>query len=191
LVALCQYLIIPSPWANAAFYRWFVAHTELPNRTAVSFTGQPGDIWYIFILNALLVYVGMAHPFLPLVTIPLSMLFYVIIMRWFFANLAWEGQTGRLTFTGGFWGMLGWTLFLAVAFLSIIGWGWVMSAWMRWMCRHIEGTGKRLSFVAGGWSVLWRIWVFSLACVLIIPIPWVLRWYVRWMVSQLHLSERV
>jgi hypothetical protein len=191
LVALCQYLVIPSPWANTAFYRWFVAHSEPPSGPAVTFTGMPGDIWYIFILNALCAYAGAVHPALPLITIPLSILFNLIIIRWFFANLAWEGQSARLVFTGGYWALLGWFLFTALAFLSIIGWAWVMTATLRWLCRHVEGSGKKLSFVGGGWSLLWRTWVFTLTCILIIPIPWMLRWYVRWMVSQFHLSERV
>jgi len=191
LVVIGQYLVIPSPWTTTAFYRWFIAHIELPNRVPVAFTGKGGDIWYIFMLSALCVYAGLLHPLLPLITVPLSVLFYVIILRWFFTNLTWEGQATRLTFTGGFWPLLGWFLFMAAAMITIIGWAWVLTATLRWMCRHIEGTNKRLSFVGGGWSLLWRIWVASLASAFIIPIPWMLRWYMRWLVSQFHLSDRL
>src|SRR4051812_13244054 len=37
LVAICQFLIIPSPWAVTAFYRWFVARIQVPNGKQVTF----------------------------------------------------------------------------------------------------------------------------------------------------------
>ena len=190
LVTICQYLVIPTPWVNTAFYVWLTSKYAMPNGKQVSFVGKPGDIWYVFILLALLGYVGLIHDGLQLIVFPVSALFYLMIMRWFFGNLVWEGQTERLRFTGGYWGILGWGLFTAVAMISIIGWAWVFTASMRWICRHVEGSGTRLSFVGGGWSVLWRIWVFALACIFIIPIPWMIAWYVRWITSQFCLSKR-
>jgi len=127
---------------------------------------------------------------LQLLALPLSVLFYLMIMRWVFGNLVWEGQSERLRFTGGYWGMLGWWLFIVLAMISLIGWAWVFTAMMRWTCRHVEGTDTRLSFVAGGWSVLWRIWVLGLVCIFIIPIPWIMAWYVRWFTAQFCLSRR-
>ena len=190
LVVICQYLVIPSPWVTTAYYRWFIGKIAVPNGKQVSFAGQPGDIWYVFILLALLGYVGFIHDGLQLLVLPLSVLFYLLIMRWVFANLVWEGQSERLRFTGGYWGLLGWWLFIVLAMISLIGWAWVFTAMMRWTCRHVEGTDTRLSFVAGGWSVLWRIWVLGLVCIFIIPIPWIMAWYVRWFTSQFCLSRR-
>ena len=61
LLVIGQVLVIPSPWTTTSFYRWFVGELRLPNGKAVSFTGQPGDIWYIFMLSALCGLAGAAH----------------------------------------------------------------------------------------------------------------------------------
>jgi hypothetical protein len=190
LIGICQYLVIPAPWANTSFYRWFVHHLALPNNKPVGFAGKPGDIWYIFILLALCAYSGTIHWALQLITLPLSVLFSWIIMRWLFANLIWPDRTAPLQFTGGFWGLLGWSLLAGLSFITIIGWAWIMTATLRWICRHIEGSSKQLIFVASGWSMLWRTLLFSLSCALLIPIPWTLRWYVRWTMAQFHLTAR-
>jgi hypothetical protein len=191
LVAICQILVIPSPWANTSYYRWFVEHTRLPIAKQAVFTGQPLDIWYIFILNALCGWAGTTHNPLALLAIPLNVLFTLLILRWFFTNLSWEGREEPLRFTGGYWPLLGWFALLWVSIITIIGWAWVTTAMNRWICRHIEGSSQELSFVASGWGMLWRTILFGVACALIIPIPWVLRWYVAWMISQFHLGDRV
>lgn len=191
LVALCQLLVIPSPWANAGFYRWFVTTLVLPNRKRVAFTGRGGDIWYIFMLGALCGLLGAVHFAAQLLLLPLSVLFYRIIMRWFFAGLIWHGQREPLRFTGGYWAFLGWQAFLLVSLISIIGWAWVFTAMTRWICRHVEGSSKKLSFVGSGWAVLWRSVVLTITCIFIIPIPWMMQWYTRWVISQLCLSDRV
>lgn len=191
LVAIGQIFVIPSPWTGAAFYRWFVGTIELPNRKKVVFVGRGGDIWYAFMLAALCSLVGAAGFIVQLLLMPLTVLFYRIIVRWFFANLTWEGQRQPLQFIGGYWPFLGWQAFMTVSMISIIGWAWVFTAMTRWMCRNVVGSSKKLSFVGTGWSVLWRSVVFVLACIFIIPIPWMMRWYARWFVSQLCLSDRV
>jgi GYF domain 2 len=190
VVLIAQLTIIPAPWVLPSFYRWFVDRIELPGGQRMTFHGKPGDIWYIFILNALLGYVGYIHNALQLLVLPLSLFFLLIILRWFLQNLAWEGQATTLTFTGGYWRMLGWYLLLIVSIITIIGWAWVYAAWIRWMCRHVEGSNRQLAFTAGGWSLLWRFIVFFLSCLVIIPIPWSLHWITRWFVSQLALVER-
>ncbi len=190
LVAIGQFLVIPSPWTTTSYYRWFVEQIRLPHSKQVTFTGQPGDIWYIFILNALCGYGGFIHIGVQLLVMPLSVFFYLIILRWFFANLMWEGRSVPQQFTGSYWGLLGWSVLTWLAMFTIIGWAWAMTATLRWLCRHIEGSGMELSFVASGWSLLWRTFVFSLVSVFIIPIPWIMRWYFAWMVSQFCLGER-
>ena len=74
--------------------------------------------------------------------------------------------------------------------ITIIGWAWVITAWMRWICRNIEGTRREMVFNASGLEVLWRTIVFAIGCVFMIPIPWVMRWYASWYVSQFALVER-
>jgi hypothetical protein len=152
-------------------YRWFVHHLALPNGKTVGFAGKPGDIWYVFILLAACAYAGTVHWALQLLVFPATILFYWLIMRWFWPNVTWPGRAAPLAFIGSYWGLLGWTLLTALAFITIIGWAWVMTATFRWVCRHIEGSSKKLVFVASGWSMLWRTLLFGVLCVLIIPIP--------------------
>lgn len=190
LVVIGSLLVIPTPWVMTSFYRWFVPQLELPNGKRVTFAGNAGDIWYIFMLAALLGYAGLIHQGLPFLLIPLNALFNFMIVRWLIGNLRWDGQSEPLRFVGSYWGLLGWLALLWVSVLSIIGWAWVTTAMTRWMCRNIEGSGEQLSFVASGWGVLWRFVVFTIACIFIIPIPWMLAWLTRWMISQLHLSPR-
>ena len=109
LVMIGQIFVIPSPWTSTAFYRWFVEHIRLPNGKAVAFTGKPGDIWYIFMLSALCGFGGAVHEAAPLLLIPLTALFTLIILRWLFANIIWEGRRAPLQFTGTYWQMLGWS----------------------------------------------------------------------------------
>ena len=189
VIVIAQISVIPMPWVMTSFYAWFVAHIELPGGQRLAFTGRPGDIWYIFILDALLGYLGLVGHGVDIVVVPLKVLFMLIIARWFFRNLAWEGQTGQLAFTGGYWPWLGWYVLTILSVLTIIGWAWAATAWIRWMCRHVEGSARKLTFTAGGWSFLWRSVVFFLSCVLLVPIPWTLCWYTRWLVSQCALES--
>jgi hypothetical protein len=189
LVIIGQMFIIPAPWVMTSFYRWFVDRIELPGGQRVAFTGKPGDIWYIFILNALCSYLGLIGHYISLLTLPLTVLFIVIITRWVCRNLAWEGQADPLTFTGGYWPMLGWYVLLILSMISIVGWAWVTAAWTRWLCRRVEGSARKLVFNGSGWGILWRTFLFVLSCIPLIPIPWTLHWYTRWFVSQLGLAH--
>jgi GYF domain 2 len=182
--------VIPLPWLAPIFMRWFVERISVPGGRMVSFVGKPGDIWWVFILYALCGLGGYVHGSLPLLFIPLQILFGLLITRWFFANLVWEGQDAQLRFTGGYWPMLGWALFIVVSVISIIGWAWVITACGRWFCRHVEGSSRQLVFTATGWGYLWRAVVFVITSIFLIPIPWMLRWFMGWVVSQYSLVER-
>jgi hypothetical protein len=190
VVGISELAVIPLPWMATIFLRWFVDQVELPRQQRVGFAGKPEDIWWAFILYALCAVAGVAHAAVQLVAIPLSAFLILVITRWFFANLVWEGQTAPLRFTGGYWPLLGWTLLLPLSILSIVGWAWVSTAWARWMCRHVEGSHRELVFNASGWSYLWRMLVVVLTSIFLVPIPWTLRWFTRWAVSQLALVER-
>ena len=191
LVLISDIVIIPLPWVMPAFYRWFIERIRLPNGKAVSFSGKPGDIWYIFILSALCGWLGQVHYAVPLLIIPLTSWFSLIILRWVFANIIWEGRRTPLQFTGTYWQLLGWTLLSIVSIITIIGWAWVFTAMGRWVARNVQGSSMQLSFEASGWSQLWRAVLFFLSCILLIPIPWTFRWYTRWLISQFHLTSRV
>jgi hypothetical protein len=188
LLVLAQIVIIPIPWVATSFMRWFIEHLELPGGQRASFTGKPGDIWYILILNALCGYIGLIHQGLQLLAIPLSALFSWLILRWVVNNIVWDGRTQPLTFTGGYLPMLGWMVLLPLSVITIVGWAWVTTAWMRWTCGHVEGGSRHLYFIATGWGYLWRTFVMVFACAFIIPIPWIVHWYTRWIVSQVALA---
>jgi len=188
VVVLAQLLIVPAPWAITSFYRWFVEHLHVPGHQGVAFAGRPEDIWYIFMLNALLGYVGLIHHYLQFAAFFLGPLFVLIIARWFIRNLIWDGQTAPLRFTAGYWPLLGWNVLLIISIFSIIGWAWVGTAWARWACRRVEGGAQPLVCTMSGWGLLWRSLVFGLSCIFIIPIPWSLHWFTRWMVSQFALG---
>jgi hypothetical protein len=190
VVAIAQITIIPAPWVLPSFYKWFVERIDFPGQQRVSFAGKPGDIWYIFILNALTGYAGLIHNGLQLLVLPLTVLFLFIIVRWFLRNLVWDGQAMALNFTGSYWPMLGWYLLLLVSFISIVGWAWVATAWTRWMCSKITGSERQLVFTASGGGYLWRTLVLVVTCIFIIPIPWMMCWFTRWLISQFALVER-
>jgi uncharacterized membrane protein YccF (DUF307 family) len=208
LVGLSQVVIIPTPWVLPWFYKWFIEHLELPGQQRASFTGKFPDIWYIFVLYALVAFYGgsvfdyvflylplplffwdIAGYLLPLIRAGLSVLLLFLILKWAVQNVVWEGQSAPLTFTGTYWPLLGWYLLTIVSVITIVGWAWVQAAWTRWMCRHLEGGNRQLVFTAGGWDILWRTVLFALSCIVIIPIPWTLHWFTRWYVSQFALSN--
>lgn len=186
-------LVIPAPWVAASFYGWMISRIHVPGRGQLGFTGKPLDIWYVFIGLALMTYVGGATdiPYLSYLLFPLQAYLSWMTVRWVTANITSEGQPLQLSFEGSPWVYIGWYLLLAVSIITIIGWAWVITAWMRWMCANIAGTRRAISFNASGLEMLWRTLVFSLASVLIIPIPWMIRWYGRWYVSQFSASERL
>ena len=113
-----------------------------------------------------------------------------MIVRWAVSRLASNSQPLPIRFEGSPLIYFGWYLFTIVSAISIIGWAWVLTAWMRWICRNIAGTRREIVFNGSGLDVLWRTIVFGIGCVFIIPIPWVFRWYSQWFVSQFALVQR-
>jgi hypothetical protein len=183
-------LVIPAPWAATAFYRWFIPHLQVSQRPNLGFTGNPGDIWYVHMLLALIAYAGLANvDYLVYVLIPVQGFLSWMVLRWVVANISSNGRRLPLRFTGESWKYVGWYLLLYISFITIVGWAWVTTAWMRWNCANIAGARRPVVFVASGWEVLWRTLVFTVLCALIIPLPWALGWYARWYMSQFELVE--
>lgn len=184
-------LVIPAPWTATSFYRWFIERLRVPQRPDLGFTGKPGDIWYVFVIQGLCSYAGFRDAsYLPLIVIPLQAFLSWMTIRWIVANIVSQGRHLPLTFAGSPWTYLGWYLLLYVSVITIIGWAWVTTAWIRWICRNVTGTRRIILFDASGWQILWRTLVFALAAAFIIPIPWAMGWYARWYVSQFVLVER-
>ncbi len=190
LLAIGYFFVIPAPWTGTGFYRWIASRIAVPGRPNLAFTGQPGDIWYAFVATGLMIYVQAYDNRLELILVPVSAFLAWILIRWLAGNLSSNGQRLPITFNGSAVTYIGWQLLMYVSLITIIGWAWVVSAWMRWICRNIGGTRREVVFNGTGLEVLWRTVVFVIGCIFIIPIPWLLRWYTNWYVSQFALLER-
>jgi hypothetical protein len=184
-------LVIPAPWTSTSFYRWMASCIRVPGRPNFAFNGQPMDIWYVFIVIGLMSYAGLSgRNWVHLVVIPLQGYLSWMVARWVVANLSSNGQQLPVSFTGSALTYVGWNVLMYLSMITIIGWAWVITAWMRWNCRNVSGTRREIVFNATGLGMLWRTVLFALGCGFLIPIPWVLRWYTGWYVSQFALVER-
>jgi hypothetical protein len=183
-------LVIPAPWAGTYLYRWAVSRLHVPGRPNLAFTGQVGDLWWVFVLMGLSGYAGLYGDFLQLLMIPLQGFLSWTLLRWLASRLTSNGQPLPFAFNGSLLTFIGWQILFVVSFITFIGWAWVATAWMRWICSNVEGTRREIVFKASGLDILWRTIVFAIACVFIIPIPWVMRWFAQWYVSQFELVER-
>ena len=184
-------LVIPAPWAATSFYRWMVSRLRVPRRPNLAFTGEVGDIWYVFVATGLISYAGFSGVwYLSYALIPVQALLAWMTVGWIAANLASNGERLPIVFRGSAWVYVGWHLLTFLSVITVIGWAWVITAWMRWICRNVAGTRREIVFSGTGWQVLWRTVLFGLGCALLIPIPWVIRWYAAWYVSRFALVER-
>ncbi|MGP8231426.1 MAG: GYF domain-containing protein [Methylovirgula sp.] len=199
LAAIGTLLVIPAPWAMTSFYKWFIEHLRVPQIPALGFSGKPGDIWWVFILIGLFSYAGLpetrAHPehhvhALPILLVPVEAALGWFVLRWLISNITSSGRPLGLRFNGDILAYVGWSLLFYISFITIIGWAWVTSAWMRWIAANIAGTPGPVTFNATGLEILWRTFVVALGCAFIIPIPWVVHWYARWYVSQFSVAGR-
>jgi hypothetical protein len=190
LFVIGMLLIIPAPWTGTSFYRWLVSRLYVPGRPNLAFNGQVGDLWWVFVLMGLLTYAGAYDTYIQLLSIPVQAFLSWLVLRWLAGNLSSNGQKLPIAFDGSVVTFIGWQILLYVSFITIIGWAWVTTAFMRWNCRNVSGTRREIVFNATGLGVLWRTLVFVIGFVFIIPIPWVLRWYAKWYVSQFELVQR-
>jgi hypothetical protein len=182
--ALGSALVIPAPWTGPLIWRYLGETTKLPDGRPFGFEGKAGDIWWVFVLQGLLLLGAQIH-YVQVVALPASVALGYFVIKWFCAKLRPPEGVGPLAFTGGFWMNFGWMAFYLLSFVTIIGWAWVLAAYNRWLCSNVEG-GLAFEFRGAGLSILWRMWVTILACLFIIPIPWVAAWMVRWLISQFH-----
>ena len=185
-------LIIPLPWVLVMYCKWIVSCTHVPGRPNLTFEGQPLTIlwWYLGAI-VLIVFLGLiGSRYVNALAFVIQVGLYWLVLKWLTANIASNGQPLGLSFSGSFWGYLGWNVLAVLSIFTIIGWAWAYTAQLRWICRHIEGTRREAVFKASGLEYLWRCAVTAVACAFIIPTPWVLRWMMRWHVSQIELVER-
>jgi hypothetical protein len=183
--------IIPTPWVIVMYCKWIVSCVHVPGRSHLRFTGRPVTLMWYFAALVFIIIVGRVDSrLINAVSGIVQLVLYWLLIRWFVANISSNGQPPGLRFSGSFWGYLGWNLLAFLSLITIIGWAWVYTAQVRWMCRHIEGTRREVVFNATGLEFLWRSVVTFIACAFIIPIPWVMRWFIGWQASQVELVER-
>jgi hypothetical protein len=183
--------IIPTPWVVVMYCRWIVSCVQVPGRPNLRFRGQPVTLmWYFAALILIIAVARVDARLLNAVSGIVQLVLYWLLIRWFVANISSKRQPPGLRFSGSIWGYLGWNLLAFLSTITIIGWAWVYTAQIRWMCRHVEGTRREVVFNATGLEFLWRSVVTLIACAFIIPIPWALRWFIGWQVSQVELVER-
>ena len=117
--------------------------------------------------------------------IPIGIYVLLVIYRWIVAGIRLsDGPDLHFIFIGRYLPLLGWLLLYAVSYITIIGWAWVGTAFLRWFASKVEGDGVQFEFVGSGWGLLWRVFVASLLSIVIIPIPWVWTWVLRWLVRN-------
>lgn len=184
-------LLIPAPWVATMFFRYIVEHLHVPGRPDMRFNGRVSDIWWVFVMLGLCSYAAQVD-YIPvqLLAIVVQAFLGWMAIRWFVSNLSSIGVKLPIAFKGSVWAFIGWTLALTFSMVTIIGWAWVITAFLRWNCRNVSGTHREVTFNGSGLGVLWRTVVWFFGTVLIIPIPWVLRWYATWYTSEVILVER-
>ncbi|EJN08651.1 hypothetical protein PMI42_07125 [Bradyrhizobium sp. YR681] len=190
LLIIGSLLVIPSPWTGTGYYRWLFPRMHVPQRPNLAFTGQVGDVWYVFVGMGLAGHLGLIDGILQIFGILIQAVLSWMLLRWVVANISSNGQPMQMNFTGSVWGFIGWQVLTFLSVFTIIGWAWAMAAWTRWICRHVGGTRREMIFTATGLDLLWRTVAFSLGCLFIIPIPWLLRWYFAWGTTQFVIVER-
>ena len=106
---------------------------------------------------------------LTIVILPIVFYVELVIYRWGIAGISLGGGPG-LRFTGRYPNLLGWYLLTSLSLLTIIGWAWVGTAFLRWFSSKIEGAGIGFEFVGSGWGLLWRLFPLYLLIVLGAPL---------------------
>lgn len=184
--------VIPVPWLLVWYLKWLVPCVRVPGRPNLSFEGTAMTVvpWYFGAVLLAIVVSLIGSQLLSNLTIIVQVALYWLFIKWLVANLASNGQSLGLSFSGTIWVYLGWNVLVFLSVFTIIGWAWVYSAWTRWMCQNIQGTRRALIFNGSGLEILWRGIVTIIGCALIIPIPWVVRWYWQWFISQLAVVPR-
>ena len=120
-------------------------------------------MWYFAALIVIIAVAVVDARLLNVISGIAQLVLYWLLIRWFVANLSSNGQPLGLRFSGSFWGYLGWNLLAFVSTITIVGWAWVYTAQMRWICRNIEGTRREVVFNATGLEFLWRTVVTFIA----------------------------
>lgn len=189
LMVVGQVLIVPSPWTTTNFYRFVASHVALPGGFALRFTGRPEEIWPVVAGIGLLTWVQQVPN--GLVRLTATLLTWVLlglVLRWICARLEAEDGSLRIAFTGSVLAYAGWHLLLILSLVTVIGWAWILKAFLEWICSRITGTHV-FRFEATGLAVLGHTLVLIVLCAFIVPIPWAMQWYASWLISRISIAR--
>lgn len=180
---LLSLLVIPAGWGTASLSRWYVRNLWFSDGTEAWFEGTGGQIWWYFVIRGALSAVANFIPILAVASTVASVFvdpwIDLAITRWFVRGSRLSSGT-RPGFTGTYWPFLAFYVLLALSLFTIIGWAWVMSAFMRWICRNLAIGAKQAVFVGSGWEFLWRGIASILCSIPIVTIPWAWVWFMKW-----------
>jgi hypothetical protein len=169
LLVLGSVFVIPAPWLIVWYLKWAVPCVNVPGRPNLSFEGTVGTVakWYFGTIAVIIVLaiIGAVSGSQAISTVGnlLQIVLYWLLLIYLFASLASNGRLLGLSFSGSIWAFLGWNILLILSLITIIGWAWVYSAQMRWICRNIQGTRRAVVFKGTGLQYLWRLIVVALA----------------------------
>lgn len=196
--------IVGIPVGGLYTTRWMFRHMSLPSGTRVSFSGTVGQVyWWSFLIFVVSLFqpVGPSviealggldadaiAPIWSLVVLVLQGLIFRGFYEWTCKNVT-VGSENPLSFTGGPWSCIGWTIVSAVSLVTLVGWAWVDTAFPRWQVRHTASTRHRLAFIGSGWGLLWRSLVALAASVTIVPIPWVVARMYKWAIENIEIQR--
>ena len=185
---LLSLLVIPAGWGVASLSRWYLRNLRFSDGTEAWFEGSGGQIWWYFVLQGVLGIIGSFVPFLGLASLFVDAWVDFVVLRWFSQNSRLSNGT-RPSFRGTYWTYLGYYLLLVLSFLTIIGWAWIMSAIMRWICRNLTIGSRQVVFVGTGFGFLWRGIAATLGSLPIVTIPWVWVWFMRWLTRSVVIED--
>lgn len=181
---LGQATIVFAPWAAAIYWKYVGERTRLPDGTPFSFGGQPGDIWWVFVLQGVLLWSNQVH-YVGSLAFFANLALSWLVIRWFCDRLRLGEGGPSLSFEGGFLPFVGYMLLFVVSLITIVGWAWVARAFMVWACGKVGGP-LRFDFRGSAVELLWRGFALVAASVFVLPIPWAAAWYARWLVSKIE-----